>query len=71
MQEPDEAIATMNIKCRHCEKTEEDTHLNRCRACLQYFCDEHAAVRGGVMFCSDGCGTTFFDPDTEEDESWS
>jgi hypothetical protein len=58
----------MDIQCHQCGKTENDTHLSKCRVCFQYFCEEHARERGGVAFCSEGCGTTFFNPDPDEAE---
>jgi hypothetical protein len=58
----------MTIECRQCRKTEEETHLSRCRVCFQHFCEEHTTVRGGVAFCSPGCATSFFSPDSDDDE---
>jgi len=55
----------MDVECRHCGKTAEETELSRCRVCHKYYCDDDKVERSGAPFCSMGCAVFFFhvDPD--------
>jgi hypothetical protein len=59
----------VNIECCHCQKTEDDADLRRCKVCRNHFCEDHAVHKSGIAFCSLGCAQYFFhvDPDEEED----
>ena len=55
--------------CHECKKTDEETLLFTCKVCHKRFCEDHSTRRGGVSFCSLGCGIYFFhDDETSDDE---
>jgi hypothetical protein len=58
----------MEIECYHCRKTEAETVIVICRVCHRRFCEDHAVRRGGVDFCSLGCGMYFFHSEPEDEE---
>lgn len=55
----------MDVQCVVCKKGEGEVHLIRCSICFKHFCDEHAYIKSGRKFCSEGCAEFFFhiDPD--------
>jgi hypothetical protein len=57
----------MKIECNECGTTGEETLLFMCRVCHKRFCEDHAVRRGGVLFCSLGCGEFFFHDESEDD----
>jgi hypothetical protein len=50
----------LQLLCRTCEKSEDQTRLSKCPVCHKGFCDEHAFTVSGRQFCSRGCGEYFF-----------
>jgi hypothetical protein len=54
------------VKCRECGKTPKETRLRKCPICFQYFCDEHAKLRSGRPFCSQGCADYFFFAESDD-----
>ena len=46
--------------CFECDKSIEDTQLEKCSICFKHFCEDHAYSRGGRRFCSEGCSEYFF-----------
>ena len=58
----------IKIECHECQKTEEETLLIVCKVCHKRFCEDHSTKRGGVAFCSLGCGVFFFHDDEDDDE---
>jgi hypothetical protein len=63
-----ESQHTMKDGCHQCRKTEPEAQLTMCRVCHKQFCEDHCTRRGGVAFCSIGCGFFFFHDDEESVE---
>jgi hypothetical protein len=55
------------MKCHECERTQDDTRLQKCPVCHQMFCEIHCHVMSGRPFCSARCAAYFFFEDPEED----
>ncbi len=53
--------------CVTCGATDGVAHLEICRMCRRIFCLDCAWKMRGVAFCSEGCGSMFFQGDEEED----
>ena len=46
--------------CFECDKSVEDTQLERCPICFKHFCEDHRHTMSGRAFCSSGCAEYFF-----------
>lgn len=56
------------MQCRHCDRTDEDTLLQKCPICHKHFCEDHEYVMSGHRFCTQRCGEYFFFADPEDED---
>ena len=48
------------MECRTCQKTDDETALQKCPVCHKAFCHDHAHSLSGRWFCSRGGAEYFF-----------
>ena len=53
--------------CYSCEKTNDETDLDRCAMCHRHFCEQHGFPMSGRTFCNSGCAGMFFFSEDPED----
>lgn len=53
-------------QCVTCQRTDQETDLQKCPVCFKYYCGEHTVNYSGRTFCSKHCADYFFFADDDE-----
>jgi hypothetical protein len=61
---------TSTVHCIQCDRSEDETRLEKCPICFKRFCSDHRYEMSGRGFCSTHCAQYFFfaDPDDADNE---
>jgi len=55
-------------RCIHCERSVDETRLEKCPICFKRFCRDHGHEMSGRSFCSKHCAQHFFFGDPDDDD---